>query len=98
VLVTAIVATIVYLALLLFIVLMWARFIIDLVTSLSRSWRPRGTLLVIVEFAYLITDPPIKVVRRVVPPIRFGGIAIDLAWSIVLLVAIILSSIAGRFL
>jgi YggT family protein len=93
-----VVATVIYIAISLFIVVMWARLIFDLVASFSRTWRPRGAWLVIAEAAYVVTDPPVKAVRRIVPPLRIGGVQLDFAWSIVLLAAIIVSSIALRFM
>ena len=93
-----IVATIIYYALFLFIITMWIRLIFDLVASFSRGWRPRGFWLVIAEAAYAVTDPPVKTVRRFVPPLRIGGIMLDFAWSIVILAAIILSYIAAGFM
>ena len=93
-----IVATILYFALNIFIVVMWIRLIFDLIASFSRGWRPRGFWLVIAEASYVITDPPVKAVRRVVPPLRIGGIMLDFAWSIVILAAIILSYIAAGFM
>ncbi|CAN5216136.1 YggT family protein [soil metagenome] len=93
-----VVATVIYIAISLFIVVMWVRLVFDLVASFSRTWRPRGPWLVIAEVAYVITDPPVKAVRRVVPPLRLGGVSLDFAWSIVLLAAIIVSSIALGFM
>ena len=93
-----IVATILYFALNIFIVVMWVRLIFDLIASFSRGWRPRGFWLVVAEASYVITDPPVKAVRRVVPPLRIGGIMLDFAWSIVILAAIILSYIAAGFM
>jgi YggT family protein len=86
----SIVATVLYIALNAFALVMWARFVLDLARAFARQWRPRGFGLVLAETAYTITDPPIKAVRRVVPPLRIGGGAIDFAWSIVMLACIIL--------
>jgi YggT family protein len=94
----SIVATILYVALNIFVVVMWARFVLDLVAMLARQWRPRGFVLVLAELAYTITDPPVKAVRRIVPPLRAGGIVIDFSWSIVLIAAIILSYIVAGFI
>lgn len=91
----SIVATIVYVGLTIFFVLMWARFILDLVRVFARRWRPRGVGLVLAEFVYVVTDPPIKS-RRVVPR-QVGGAALDFAWSIVMLAVIILISVALGF-
>ncbi|MDM4764255.1 YggT family protein [Galbitalea sp. SE-J8] len=88
-------ATIVYIAITVFIVVMWVRLVLDLVAAFARGWRPRGIGLVLAEATFTVTDPPIKLVRRLVPPVRFGGIALDLAWTIVLLVAILVSSLVA---
>lgn len=73
---------------------MLARFIADLVMSVNRSWRPPGLLMPILDFAYTITDPPLKFVRRFVPPLRMGPIALDLAWTIVLVGVLVLQGFA----
>ena len=77
---------------------MWGRFILDLVPMLARNWRPRGFLLIVAEAVFTITDPPVKAVRRVVPTLRAGGVAIDFSWSIVLIATIILSYIVRGFM
>ena len=91
----SIVATLIYVALFLFIMLMWVRFVLDLVRAFARQWRPRGLGLVLAEAVYTVTDPPILLVRRFIPPLRLGGIALDFAWTIVLLVCLILLSVVG---
>lgn len=94
----SVIAWVVYAALSIFILIMWVRLIFDLVMSFNRGWRPHGPAVVIAEVAFTITDPPIKAVRRVVPPLRLGELTLDFAWTIVLLAAIILSSVVIRFL
>ncbi len=81
-------------ALQIFFYLMIARFIAELVMSFNRSWRPSGLLLPILDISYSITDPPLKFVRRFVPPIQLGGISLDLAWTIVLFGVLILQGFA----
>lgn len=95
--VVSLVATVIYVALMIFFVLMWARFVLDLVTTFSRSWRPRGLGLVFAETVFTVTDPPVKLVRRVVPPLRIGNARLDFAWSIVMLAVLILISITTGF-
>ncbi len=85
-------------ALWIFIALMWIRFIVDWVQVFARSWSPTGFLLVVLEIVYSATDPPIKALRRVVPPLRIGTIAIDLSFIIVMIAAYILLSIVGSFI
>ena len=96
-LLVSVVATILYIALTIFFITMWARFILDLARTFVRQWRPRGFGLVLAEAVYTVTDPPIRVVRRVIPPLRIGGAAIDFAWSIVMLACIILISVSLGF-
>jgi YggT family protein len=77
-------------ALWLFIALMWVRFVVDWVQVFARSWTPTGFLLVVLEIVYSATDPPIKALRRVIPPLRIGTVAIDLSFIIVMIAAYVL--------
>ena len=66
---------------------LFARIIIDYVRMFAKNWRPNSFLLAIFEVIYSITDPPMKYVQRFMPPLRLGGVALDLSF-IVLLIAI----------
>ena len=70
-----------------------ARFVIDLVRSINPVWRPRGLLIVPIELVMTVTDPPLKVLRRVIKPVRVGPIAFDLAWTVLLFGIIILRNL-----
>ena len=76
-----------------FIACMWVRFIVDWVQVFARSWSPSGPILVLLEVVYSITDPPVKALRKVVPPLRLGTVALDLSFIIVLIVALVLQSL-----
>lgn len=95
--IVSLIATIAYYALLLYFLAMWARFILDLAANFARTWRPRGAVLVGAEVVFTLTDPPIKAVRGIIPPVRFGGISLDFAWSIVMLVVVVLMYITLVF-
>ncbi|WP_082097488.1 YggT family protein [Demequina silvatica] len=69
----------------LFMMALLARIVISLVLVFARDWRPTGAALVAVEGVLTATDPPIKAVRRVVPPLSLGQVRIDLAFLIVFL-------------
>ena len=88
-----ILATVLWLYWLVFI----ARLIFDLVQAFSKSFAPRGPLLVLAEFIYTITDPPLKLLRRVIPPLRLGAIQFDIAFLVILFGLQILISIVARF-
>lgn len=92
----SVIATIAYLALYVFFIALWVRFIFDWIQVFSRSFRPRGILLVAAEAAYTLTDRPLAAVRRFIPPLRLGGAAIDLGWSVLMIATlIVLSVLAG---
>ncbi|MBX3087113.1 MAG: YggT family protein [Cryobacterium sp.] len=93
----AFIATVFYVALLLYFFILWARFLLDLARNFSRSWRPTGVLLVISVAILTLTDPPMKLVRRILPPVRFGAAALDFSWSIVMIVVIVLMYVALIF-
>jgi YggT family protein len=73
-----------------FIALLWVRFVVDWVQVFARAWVPHGVLLVVLEAVYSITDPPIKALRRVIPPLRIGSISLDLSFLIVIIAAYVL--------
>ena len=61
-----------------------ARLVLDLVQVFARGWRPRGFVLVLAEAIYSVTDPPLRLIRRVLPPIRLGQVQFDLAFLVLL--------------
>ncbi|MGC2941127.1 MULTISPECIES: YggT family protein [unclassified Brevibacterium] len=71
-----------------------ARVVLDLVQVFSRDWRPSGFLLILAEFVYTLTDPPVRLLRKVIPPLRLGQVSLDLGF-IVLLIGV--QIIAGVF-
>ncbi|GAA1961306.1 YggT family protein [Nocardioides panacihumi] len=86
---------VVYILLWVFWALLWVRFVVDWVQVFARSWQPRGVLLVVLEVVYSVTDPPIKAVRRVIPPLRLGSIALDLGFIVVFFATWLLLRVAG---
>ncbi len=79
-----------------FIAFLWVRFVFDWVQVFARSWAPRGPLLVLLEVVYSVTDPPVKALRRVIPPLRLGSVALDLSFIIVLVGAYLLMVLSDR--
>lgn len=75
------------------IVILLARFVIDWVQLLARGWRPRGWVAVLCEGIYAVTDPPLRAIRRVIPPLRLGQVALDLSPLILLIALQILMNI-----
>jgi YggT family protein len=83
--------TLVGIILTLFVLLMIARMILDWVGVLGTSppWTRRARAL-----THAGTEPVIAPVRRLIRPVRTGGLSIDLAFTVVFLAAIILRQVA----
>lgn len=64
---------------------LFLRVIIDYIRIYARNWRPNSFFLAIFEIIYTITDKPIRFVQRFIPPLRIGGVALDLSFIVLLL-------------
>lgn len=80
------------------ILLLLTRLVIDWIQMFARSWVPRGPAVVALEIVYSLTDPPIRLIRRVVPPLRLGGMTLDLTILLVLLIFYVLLYLNRRLL
>ena len=63
-----------------FLVFLITRLVFEYVFMFAREYTPTGVVLVIVEAVYTVTDPPLKLLRRFIPPLRLGSVAIDLSF------------------
>lgn len=90
--------SIIYSILFLFFLLLLTRVVFDYVQMFARSWQPRGVMLVLLEGIYSITDPPIRGLRRIIPPLRLGAISFDLAILALFLILLIAMRLVVRFL
>ncbi len=79
--------------LLVFLILLFARFVVDWVMVLARSWRPSGLVAAGLEVVYLTTDPPLRAVRKVIPPLNLGSIRLDLGFMVLLIAVLFLRGI-----
>jgi YggT family protein len=61
-----------------FLLILFARMILSWVPVLVRDWEPRGPMLVFAEIIYSITDPPLRLLRKVLKPVRIGNMMLDL--------------------
>ncbi|HEY2983819.1 MAG TPA: YggT family protein [Jatrophihabitantaceae bacterium] len=80
--------SVVALVLYLYFLMIVARVVIDVTRQFARSWRPAGVAAIGLEAVYSSTDPPVKLFRRLIPPVRLGPVSLDLSvW--ILLIAIL---------
>jgi YggT family protein len=77
----------------LYLMVVFGRLVLDWIRVFARDWRPRGPMLVIAETVYTLTDPPLNALRRVIPPLRLGGVALDLGFLVLVLALYVLLAI-----
>ncbi|NLT30112.1 MAG: YggT family protein [Propionibacterium sp.] len=68
------------------------RMVLSWVTVLNPGWRPRGLVLILAEFIYTITDPPLRALGKIFKPVTIGNIRLDISF----LVLVLLLAIAMR--
>jgi YggT family protein len=87
---------VIYYLLALFFLLLLVRLVFEVVKSFAREWFPKGILALILEAVFSITDPPIKLLRKLIPPLRIGQIQFDLALLILFILVSVLQSVVAR--
>nr|WP_246405377.1 YggT family protein [Nocardiopsis algeriensis] len=90
--------SVVLIALQLFVFVLIARVVLEMVQSFSRTWRPTGFMLVIAEIVYTITDPPLRFLRRFIKPVRLGSVMLDLSVLILFIGIYILTGLIGSLM
>ncbi|ALB03332.1 MULTISPECIES: YggT family protein [Kocuria] len=88
-----VVFAILYLLVHVLILVVLGRFAVDMIQSFARGWRPQGASLVLASSIYAVTDPILNPLRRLIPPLRLGGIALDLSSMILIFGLVILESV-----
>ncbi len=79
----------------LYILVLFVRLVLDWIQIFAREWRPRGVVLVVAEVVYTLTDPPLRAIRRVIPPLTLGSVRLDLAFMVLLLACWIVLAVLG---
>jgi YggT family protein len=80
---------ILFFALFVFWLLLIARVVVEFIRSFSRDWHPRGLTVVVLEAILTVTDPPVKLLRRLIPQLTIGAVRLDLSIMVLLLVVFI---------
>lgn len=87
---------VVYYVLFFFWLLLIGRIVVEFIRSFARDWHPRGLVVVLLEVVFTITDPPVKLLRRLIPPVNLGGIRLDLSIMVLFFIVFVLMSITSR--
>jgi len=85
-----IVKIVLYYVLWIYLLILIARLILSWIQAFSRDWHPTGIILVIAEVVYTATDPPLRFLRRYIPTVRLGTVALDLSFMVLFVVILIL--------
>jgi YggT family protein len=80
-----VVISVLILVLNLFFAALICRLVLDWIQMLAREWRPHGPILMFAEAIYTVTDPPLRFLRRLIPPLSLGGIRLDMAFLVLML-------------
>ena len=92
----SVVGQVFYIALTCFLIVLFFRLVMDYVFQFARSWQPGKAMVVVLEATYTVTDPPLKLLRRLIPPLRLGGVALDLSFFVLMIIVYILISVVSR--
>ena len=84
-------------ALWLYLLLLIGRLVLSWIQAFSRDWSPKGIFLVLAEAIYTTTDPPLRLLRRYLPTVRLGNVALDLSFTVLFIVILVLINVV-RFL
>ena len=77
-----------------YLVILVGRMIFGWIQVFARDWHPTGIVLVLAEAIFTVTDPPLKFLRRFIPPLRLGMVALDLSFMVLFIVVLILLEVA----
>lgn len=75
-----------------YLLILFARAILEIVLSMNQSFRPSGAAALIFEFVFSITDPPLRALRRVIPPLRIGNVALDVAFIVLFIFLVVIKA------
>ena len=78
-----------------YLLLLIGRLIFSWIQAFSRSWQPRGPVLVVAETVMTATDPPLKFLSRFIPVLRLGSVALDLSFMVLFFVVLLLINAVG---
>jgi YggT family protein len=79
-----------YLVVYFFLLFLMTRLVLSFVMQFARRWQPRRGAAAAMEVVWSVTDPPLKALRRVIPPLRIGTVSLDLAFLILLVIVYVL--------
>jgi YggT family protein len=77
--------------------LLLVRLVMDYVMIFARSFRPTGVAAALLEVAYSATDPPLRALRRFIPPLKLGNVSVDLSFIVLFIAAWVLIDVIAPY-
>lgn len=78
----------------LYLLVLLVRMVLDWIRFFSPQWRPGGVIVFLANLVYAITDPPLRFLRRFIPPLRLGqGAALDVGFMVLFIAVIVVQRI-----
>ncbi len=77
----------------LYLLVLVGRVVFDWIRMFARDWRPRGVVLLVAEPVYTLTEPPLRALRRIIPPLRLGGVSLDLSFMVLFVAVYVLYAV-----
>lgn len=87
---------VIYYAINVYVFILILRVVLDWVQLLARDWRPKGIILVFGNLIYALTDPPVRFFGRLIPPLRIGGLALDMGFLVFFMLLFLLQWLVVR--
>lgn len=87
---------VIYYAINVYVFILILRVVLDWVQILARDWRPQGIILVLANLVYALTDPPVRFFGRLIPPLRIGGIALDMGFLVFFILLFVVQGLVVR--
>ncbi|WP_296107956.1 YggT family protein [uncultured Corynebacterium sp.] len=78
-----------------YILILILRIIIEMIQSFSRNWRPQRWFSIVAEPLFVVTDPPVKALRKLIPPVQLGGVGLDVSVLVLFFGLQLLSMLLG---
>ena len=78
-----------------YLLILFVRMILDWVLVLSPRWYPRGFVASLIRVIYALTEPPLRWLRRYIPPLPMGRIQLDVSFMVLYAALIIIQVLIG---
>lgn len=73
-----------------YLLVLFIRMILDWAMVLMPRWYPRGVVASLIRVIYALTEPPLRWLRRYIPPLPMGRIQLDVSFMVLYFILIVI--------